>query len=139
MTTLPVATPRRFPGRSLLALGPALAALGILGYILQLAWRHLAAPWYLPALGTLGVVCVAAALWQRRTVWRWLALVLILLVAGAEWAFLLGTRLPAYAGPVAAGQPFPEFTTMRADGTPFSRRDLEGDQDNVLVFFRGRW
>ena len=48
-------------------------------------------------------------------------------------------RLPAYTGPVAAGQPFPEFATQRADGSPFTQRDLEGDQNNVMVFFRGRW
>jgi len=68
-----------------------------------------------------------------------LALLLVLLLAGAEWAFLLASRLPAYTGPVAAGQPFPEFTTVRADGKPFARRDLDGDQNSVLVFFRGRW
>ena len=62
-----------------------------------------------------------------------------MLLAGAEWAFLLEMRLPAYTGPVAAGQPFPEFTTQRADGTPFTQHDLEGDQKNVMVFFRGRW
>jgi hypothetical protein len=28
---------------------------------------------------------------------------------------------------------------MRADGSPFTQRDLEGDQNNVMVFFRGRW
>jgi hypothetical protein len=139
MTTPPVAAPRPFPGRLLPALGLAFSALGLLGYVVQLARQHLAAPWYMPALGTLGVVCVAVALWQRRTAWRWLSLVLVLLVAGAEWTFLLGTRLPPYTGPVAAGQPFPAFTTTRADGTPFTRRDLEGGQDNVLVFFRGRW
>jgi hypothetical protein len=38
------------------------------------------------------------------------------------WAFLLVTRLPAYMGPVAAGQPLPTFTTARADGM-FARRD----------------
>ena len=32
-----------------------------------------------------------------------------------------------------------EWTGTRADGTPFTSRDLEGDRDNVLVFFRGRW
>ena len=97
------------------------------------------APWYAPIAATLGVLLIAVALWQARSVWRLLALLLIVLLAGAEWAFMLETRLPAYAGPVAAGQPFPEFTTVRADGTPFTQRDLEGDQNNVMVFFRGRW
>jgi hypothetical protein len=93
----------------------------------------------------LGVVFVAASLWQARTVWRVLGLVLVVLVAGAGWTFLLsptefgGTRLPAYAGPVAVGQPFPAFATTRADGSPFTQGDLEGHRNNVLVFFRGRW
>ncbi len=64
---------------------------------------------------------------------------LVVLVAGATWAFLLATRLPAYTGPIAVGQPFPVFTTMRADGTVFTQRNLQGGPNSVLVFFRGRW
>jgi hypothetical protein len=123
----------------LLLLGLGIAALGLIGYAVQLSVQRLTAPWYMPAAATLGVALVLASLWQRRTVWRVLALVFVLLLAGAEWAFMLTTRLPAYAGPVAAGQPFPAFTTTRADGTPFTQGDLEGDQNTVLVFFRGRW
>jgi peroxiredoxin len=48
-------------------------------------------------------------------------------------------RLPPYAGPVAVGRPFPAFEARRADGKPFSQVDVTGDQQNVLVFFRGRW
>jgi peroxiredoxin len=40
---------------------------------------------------------------------------------------------------VAAGKPFPVFTTTKADGSPFTQRDLEGDRITVMVFFRGRW
>src|SRR5206468_332568 len=83
------------------------------------------------AAATLGVVLLVASLWQARSVWRLLALVLVVLLAGAEWAMLLGLREPAYTGPVAAGQTFPEFATARADGTPFTRRDLEGGPDDV--------
>jgi hypothetical protein len=123
-----------------LAMGVGVTALGILAYVIQIAADHLKAPWYLPFSALVGVACVAIALWQARSVWRVLALILLLLVAGAEWAFLLGTRLPAYPGTqVAEGKPFPAFTTARADGTPFTRRDLEGDRDTVMVFFRGRW
>jgi hypothetical protein len=79
-------------------------------------------------------------LYRARSAWRIAALGLLLLVAGAESALLLGTRLPAYTGTsVAAGEPFPEFTTAKADGSPFTRRDLVGDRDTVMVFFRGRW
>ena len=139
MTASSPAAPRRFPGRLSLALGLGLPVLGLVGYAVQIANQRLTAPWYLPLLASLGVVFLVLALWQARTVWRVLALLLVLLLAGAGWAFLLALRLPAYTGPVAAGQPFPAFTTTRADGTPFTQRDLEGDQDNMLVFFRGRW
>jgi hypothetical protein len=93
----------------------------------------------MPILGTLGLVCLAIAFWQARSVWRVLALLLVLLLCGAEWAYLLKTRQPEYTGPLAGGQPFPAFAALRHDGTPFTQRDLHGDQDNVLVFFRGRW
>ncbi|MGH7134334.1 MAG: hypothetical protein ACREHD_01255 [Pirellulales bacterium] len=96
-------------------------------------------PWYLPITATLGAALIVAALWQARTVWRVLLLVVVLLLAGAEWMFILATRLPPYTGRVAIGQPFPPFTTKRADGTEFTDRDLLGDQTTVLVFFRGRW
>jgi hypothetical protein len=139
MTTASAAAPRRFPGRLFLALGLGFAALGVIGYIVQIATRHLSAPWYLPCLATLGVILLAVSLWQARTVWRVLALLLVLLIAGAAWAFLLMARLPPYTGPIAVGQPFPAFATTRADGTSFTQRDLEGEQNSVLVFFRGRW
>jgi hypothetical protein len=138
MTSSP-SPPRRFPGRLWLALGLGLAVLGIAAYAVQLSVHRLSSPWYVPCAATVGAVFVALSLWRARTVWRVLALVLVALVAGAGWAFLLGARLPAYTGPVAAGQPFPAFATIRADGTPFTRSDLEGEQDTVLVFFRGRW
>jgi hypothetical protein len=136
-TSAPI--PRRFPGRLFLALGLCLPILGILGYIAQLWAQRLTAPWYMPIAATLGVVLIAVALWQARSVWRILALLLVVLIAGAEWALMLEMRLPAYTGPVAAGQPFPEFAAQRADGAPFTQRDLEGDQKTVMVFFRGRW
>ncbi len=139
MTISSAASPRRYPGRLFVALGLGLAVLGIAGYAIQLSTARLTAPWYMPCLATLGVVFLAVALWQARSVWRILALLVVLLLAGAEWAFLLATRLPAYTGPVAAERAFPDFTTMRADGTTFTQRDLEGDRNNVLVFFRGRW
>ena len=63
----------------------------------------------------------------------------VLALAGFQWTFLFLVRLPEYTGPVAVGQPFPAFTTQRADGTSFTQRDLAGEQNNVLVFFRGRW
>src|SRR5207245_1074633 len=83
-------------------------------------------PWYLPAAATAGVFCIVAALWRNRTAVRIVAVLLITGLAGLEWAFLFATRLPPYAGPVAVGQPFPPFGTVRADGTPFPDHDLGG-------------
>jgi hypothetical protein len=139
MTTLSPAAPRPSTGRRFLALGLVLPLVGVIGYAAQLATHRLTAPWYLPVLATLGVASLVVALWERRNVWRVLALLPALLVAAGSWALLLGDRVPAYTGPVSAGQSFPAFATKRADGSPFTERDLEGNQDNVLVFFRGRW
>jgi hypothetical protein len=110
----------------------------MVAYAVQLSLHRLIIPWYMPALAMLGVLCLIISLWQRRSLWRWLGLLLVVLLAGAEWAFLLQARLPAYTGPVA-GHSFPAFTTERTDGTSFTQDDLKGNQDNVLVFFRGRW
>ncbi len=52
---------------------------------------------------------------------------------------LWAMRLPAYTGPVTVGQSFPPFATTRSDGTAFTQSDLQGEANNVLVFFRGRW
>jgi hypothetical protein len=139
MATSSAPTPRCSPGRAWTALGLGFAFLGVIGYAMQLWLRHLTTPWYLPALATLGLVCVGVSIWRARTVWRWLALLLVLMFAGASWAFVVLTRLPAYTGPVAVGQPFPAFATLRADGTPFRQQDLVGGKKSVLVFFRGRW
>jgi hypothetical protein len=123
----------------LFVLGLALTAVGVIGYVAQLGAQRLTAPWYMPVLGTLGFVFIGVALWQARSVGRVLALLLVLLLCAAEWAFLLATRLPEYTGPVAIQQPFPAFSTLRHDGTSFTQHDLQGDKDSVLVFFRGRW
>ena len=106
---------------------------------MQISAQRLTAPWYMPCAATLGAALLVVSLWRKRTVWRMLALLLVVLLAGAEWTFLLATRPPAYTGPVAEGRPFPAFATARADGTPFTQADLAGDKNNVLVFFRGRW
>ncbi len=139
MTTSSAVAPRRSPGRLFLALGLTLAALGVIGYVLQIQAQRLTAPWYVPIMATVGLVFVVVSLWQRRSVWRVLALVLVTLLAGAAWTFLLAARLPAYTGPIVVGQPFPPFASARADGTPFTQQNLIGEQNSVLVFFRGRW
>lgn len=131
------ARPRR--GRLALLAGIGLALLGIAVYAVQLALGRLTIPWYMPALGTLGLALAASSLWQARSAGRVLAAILVLLLASAEWAFVLAPRLPPYTSPVNAGKPMPEFATSRADGTRFTQDDLAGDQNNVLVFIRGYW
>ncbi|HLJ10160.1 MAG TPA: hypothetical protein VKU82_03170 [Planctomycetaceae bacterium] len=129
----------RYPGRLVFLLGVGLPLVGIITYAVQLGRGRLATPWHMAIDSTLAVGLLAVAFWQARKVWRALAFILVLLLAGAEWTFLVGTRLPAYSGPVAAGKALPAFSTSQADGTPFTQRDLVGSQNNVLVFFRGRW
>ena len=114
MATTSATIPQRSLGRAWTLLGLGLAVLGVVGYAVQLWLRQLTTPWYLPVLTTLGLVCVGVSLWRTHTLWRWLALVLLLLLAGGSWAFLVATRLPDYTGPVAVGQPFPSFATTRA-------------------------
>lgn len=139
MTSSSIAAPRRLGGRLFLLLGVGLALLGVAAYIVQISLQRLMTPWYMPMMASLGVLLVILSLFERRTIWRLLALSAVTLLAGAEWAFLYATRLPPYTGPIVVGRPFPSFETMRADGTPFTQRDLAGDQNNLLVFFRGRW
>ena len=118
--------------------GLGLAIVGLAIYVVQYSMHHLTTPWYLPLTATFGALLVATSLWQRRGVWRAIALVFVLLLTLGEWGFVLATRLPAYSGPVAVGKPFPDFSTTRSDGTSFTRSDL-ADQDTALLFFRGRW
>ncbi len=129
----------RLRGLLFLLFGLTVTVLGIAAYAVQISFERLSAPWYMPALGTLGVLLVVISLCERRTVWRVIALVGVGFFAFAEWGMLLAFRLPAYTGPVTVGRPFPAFETERADGTPFTQTNLTGDRNNVLVFFRGRW
>lgn len=132
-------TTQRSRGRLLVLLGFGLALLGIAAYALQL-WRHrLSVPWYMPAMALLGVALVVASLREKRTVWRLLALVLIVLLGGFEVMTLNSMRLPRYSGPVAVGRPLPAFEAKLADGSAFTQASLKSDRDTVMVFFRGRW
>jgi hypothetical protein len=119
--------------------GLGLAVLGVAVYAIQLSMKRLMLPWYMPAAALIGLVLVLASLWKRRTVWRVLALVVVSLLAGLEVMALNVLWLPPYTGPIAEGRPFPAFKARRADSTPFTQNDLVGDQDQALVFFRGRW
>jgi hypothetical protein len=139
-TTAPPLAPPKSGGRLLLWTGVLAAILGFVAYQFQMNAGRLTTPWYAPALATLGTVLILVSLLRRFSVWRVLALLLIGALTAGEWWFLLSySKLPDYTGPVAAGKPFPEFTAALADGKPFTQDDLKGDQDTVMVFFRGHW
>ena len=139
MTTISTPATHRSRGRLFLLLGLGLAVLGVVAYLVQFSLQRLTVPWYMPALAVVGAVLVAASLWEKRTVWRVLALAAVVLLGGFELFVLNAMRLPPYTGPIAVGRPFPAFEAKLADGTPFTQDDLVGDQNSVLVFFRGRW
>ena len=133
-------TTSRHPGRSLLLLGVFLAVAGpVVMILLMFAAKILVAPWYSPLLGTLGVALIVLALMRSRSIWRWTAVVVFTLLVGFQWWALLAMRTPAYTGPVKDGQPFPAFATTLADASAFTQADLKGDQNTVMVFFRGHW
>jgi hypothetical protein len=131
--------PRRFPGRLYLWLGLALALFAPTFYTAQLLAQRLTAPWYLPILGTVAVGLVLLALSRSRSIWRFLVLALLVVMAGGEWFVLWSAKLPPYTGPVTVGQPFPAFSTKLADGSTFDQASLKSDRPTVMVFFRGRW
>ena len=138
--TDPYKTTTPHPGRSLLLLGMFFAVAGyVLMMLLMFAAKILITPWYAPLLGTLGVALIVLALMRSRSIWRWTALVIFTLFVGFQWWALLAMRTPAYTGPVKDGQPFPAFATALADGSTFTQADLQGDQNTVMVFFRGHW
>jgi hypothetical protein len=139
-SSLPTPVPRRFPGRLYLWLGLALAVLGPTLYTAQLLAQRLTAPWYMPIFGSVAVGLVLFALSRSRSIWRFLALALVVVFAAGEWhLLLLDTKLPPYSGPVAVGQPFPAFSTKLADGSTFDEASLRSERPTVMVFFRGRW
>src|SRR5262249_12876618 len=133
-------TTARHPGRSLLLLGVFLAVAGpVLLMLLTFAARILITPWYAPVLGTLGVALIILALMRSRSIWRWTAVLIFTLFVAFQWYALLAMRTPAYTGPVKDGEPFPAFATTLADGSTFTQDDLKGNQNTVMVFFRGHW
>jgi hypothetical protein len=139
MTVSTNALPSRSGGRLLMLAGLIVPVVGVVAYAIQLSLQRLMLPWYMPAAAALGVALVVTSLWRQRTVWRVLALVVVVCLAGFEFVALSALRLPPYTGSIAVGRPFPVFEARRADGTPFSQNDLIGDQHHAIVFFRGRW
>lgn len=138
-TTLSKQPSDRKNGRLYLMLGMVATVLGPVIFAVQFQNHILTSPWYVPALATLGVVLMIFALVQRRTVWRLMACGLTAFFAVLAWLMLMGMSAPPYTGSVEVGRAFPHFETNLADGTGFSQTNLNGGQNTVLVFFRGRW
>jgi hypothetical protein len=127
-------------GRLSLILGILAAVLGPVVYVVQFQNHNLSSPWYVPALATLAVVLIAVSLAQCRSIWRYAATGLATLFASLVWLiFLVGMAAPPYTGSVEVGRAFPNFETKLAGGKGFSQADLTGDQNTILLFFRGRW
>jgi hypothetical protein len=121
-------------------MGILAAFAGLPLYMIQVEAANLTLPWYAPVLASFGTALVLLSLLQRRTVWRVVGLLFVLFLAAGEcWALLSYSRLSPDTGRIAVRQQLPEFTAFRDDGTQFTRDDLKGEQDTILVFFRGRW
>lgn len=126
-------------GRGYVWLSFALGLLAPALLITQIQAKRLFVPWYLPIIGTFALVLMLVAVVRLRTIWRFLGMGLLGLLAGFEWFMISASKLPEYAGPISVGQPFPAFESSLPDGTPFTQADLRGEQNTVMVFFRGRW
>jgi len=133
------ASARRPSGRLYLVLGMLVAVSGLVIYTIQMLAKIHSSPWYVPVLATLGALVIVYSLVLRRTIWRWGTAGLFTLLAGGIWLMFFALAAPPYTGPVTVGRAFPNFETKLASGASFSQADLQGDQDTVLLFFRGRW
>jgi hypothetical protein len=121
-------------------LGGLLLIASFVFYVGLLLLKVLKAPWFLPIFGTLGAICLVAALTRKVTWGRVVGVIAAGVLAGWQWHFLLAfSRLPAYTGPATSGQPFPAFVAKRTDGSTFTQANLQGDKSTLLVFFRGRY
>ncbi len=137
-TPVPASKPKSV-GRGLCALGWGLFFLGVGIYAVQFfLLKQYVVPWYMPILGTLGILLMLRAMSRRWSVLRIVGLLGLGFLTALQWAMLLWLlRTPAYAGP-DVGKPIPIFAALRADGSPFTDRELTG-QPTVLLFFRGHW
>jgi hypothetical protein len=138
--TIVQAPPKRSSGRLLFTIGLLLPVIAIAAYMALFSLNHLGTPWYVPILTTVAVAVIAGSIWVRRSWVRILSLVLIGLMAGFEWFFVLvATRLPPYAGPVTVGQPLPAFAVLRPDGSGFTDKDCRTGNPMVIDLYRGHW
>lgn len=138
---IPITSPatERCRGRAYFWAGIAACLLGVALIFVQLGLKHLFVPWYSPMLATLGVGLLLLSAAHRRSIPRVIALLLVTVLAGSEWYFLVSfVKLPDYAG-AARGQKLPPFSATLASGRTFTEADLRDGSRRVMVFFRGRW
>jgi hypothetical protein len=130
--------PRRWPlflvGVLLFVLGPAIT-------YAQIKLGHMPVAWHAPALAAAGVLFMAVSVWQRGGLWRSAGLVLFALLCAGEWYLVfVSAKTPPYDWAAQADRKVPEFTASYPDGSAFTNKDLEEDnQRTVLLFFRGHW
>src|SRR5262249_30745136 len=131
----------RSRGRGWLWQGVGLCLLGVaLNFVQFFFLKLLVVPWYMPIMATAGALLVLISVRQRRTWPRMVGLVLVTLLTGLEWFFILSlSLLPEYKGPVQVDRKIPSFRTTLADGTAFTEKALEKGTPTVLVFYRGHW
>src|SRR5438094_10628129 len=91
-------------------LGMGIFFLGMIIYAVQIATKHLVAPWHVPILGTIGVLLMLASVMQRPGILRIIGLLIFVVLGGMEWFFLLGSTVAPYAGPAKPGEKLPAFT-----------------------------
>ena len=137
MTPPPTTPARTALGTWLISLGVAVPAVGLGLYLLKISSQEVPSPWILPLTGTLGLAHVGAGLWQRGTVLRWLVLVVVLLFAGAEWAFVLLTRLPTYAGPARLASASQNSKRSARMGQRSRNKIWKGPKTTSWSFFAG--
>src|SRR5437762_2561428 len=103
----------RARGRGYLWAGIGLCLLGLaINFVQFFALKKFFVPWYMPAMATLAILLLFAALAQRRSVTRVVSLALVAGWAGFGWYFLVSlAKLPEYTGPAHAGRPIPAFQT----------------------------
>src|SRR5262245_159252 len=91
-------------------LGVLLFVLGPVLYAIQFNMNRLTAPWYAPALASVGLLLLVISVARRPGIIRIVLTVLFALVCAFEWFMLLvATRTPTYAGPATVGARIPAF------------------------------
>lgn len=133
------ARPRGWP---LFLLGVVVFFAGpIAGFVQTAVLGLMPTPWLMPALSVAGVALMGLSLCRRFGIARTIGFVFFVLLTGLEFFFVLVLgKTPLYTGPAQPGSPLPAFeTTLAADGSTLTNRNLTGDGGTVIHFYRGHW